>query len=290
ALLAAVPIHADTTASSFTGQTGRFFTIDSRTLPRGDWSFGFSAANFDQLYPEAPELRPVSDRPFRGFDVDRGEFRLHAARGVTDSLELSASLPYIHYNQNIGDVAGYVEGLPRVGEFTDGGPGDLSIAAKLRFVDRSDLGIAGTIAVALPTGETDGGIASGDWSGRAGLHVDIGSLTLSGSYGYRGERSADETPLESPFDLADEIRLDLAWTHQREEWTRAALIGELNGIIFSGGDRRADDALYVTGGIRYRWGDSCWTTDAAINYNVTMAASDNPSHPIGGLLSISCRR
>lgn len=282
-------IPTENAPPSFTGQTGLFFAVDARTIQQGTFTLGFSAANFDQLYPEAPELRPVSDRPFQGFDVDRGEFRLFGTYGITDRWEISAAIPYIYYNQNIGDVAGFVEGLPRVGEFTDNGIGDITVATKIRFIEREGFAAAGSLMAELPTGETEGGIASGDSSYRAGIHVDIAALTLSAAYRHRGERSARDTPLGAPFDLADEMRLDAAWEYRPYRWTRSAIIAEINGLIFSGGDRTADDAAYVTGGVRHHWGSSCWTTDAAVNYNVTMGLSDNPSHPWGGLFSISCR-
>lgn len=275
-------------APSYSGQTGLFFTVDSRTVSWGEWVVGFSAANFDQLYPEAPELRPESDRPFRGYDIDRGEFRLFAAYGMTDDWEIAAAIPYIYYNQNIGDVAGFVEGLPRVGEFTDEGFGDLTVMTKLRWIDRESLGVAGSLGIELPTGETEGGISSGDWGISAGVHVDLAAFTLSGIYRHRGEREAGDTPLGVPFDLADEIHLDAGWQYRHPRWAATTMIGELNGIVFTGGDRRADDALYGTVGVRHRWGGTCWMTDAAVNYNITMGTSDNPSHPIGGLFSISC--
>lgn len=278
--------HASSRA--YTGETGLFFTLDSKTLERGQWAAGFSAANFDQLYPEAPESRPPSNRPFRGFDVDRGEFRLFAAYGIAEDWEVSMALPYIYYNQNIGDVAGFVEGYLRVGEFVDHGLGDLSIATKIRVIDASRLGLALSAAVELPTGQTEGGIASGDTAFRAGGHLDLGTVTLSGIYRFLGERDAHSTGIGAPFDLSDEIHLDAAWRYRNPNWSRTSIITEINAIVFSGGDRAPDDAVYVTGGIRHQWGESCWSTDLAVNYNVTMAASSNPSHPIGGLLSIAC--
>lgn len=276
-------------APSYTGQTGLFFAVDAQTIPAGTLTLGVSAANFDQLYPEWPEGRPGSDRPFRGFDVDRGEFRLFASYGITERWEISAAVPWIYYNQNIGDVAGFVEGLPRVGEFTDDGLGDVSLATKVRLTEHGRFAAAGSLVAEFPTGETDGGIASGDWSYRAGLHLDYGALTVSAVYRQRGERSAADTPLGVPFDLADEIYLDAGWEYRPGSWPRTSLIAEARGVTFSGGDRTADDALYLTGGVRHKWGRSCWATDAALNYNVAMGTSDNPSHPYGGLVSISCR-
>lgn len=287
-LLCSTTAFAQAPLASYTGSTGTLFTVDSRTIERGRFSFGFSAANFDQLYPEAPELRPGSDRPFRGFDIDRGEFRLFLNYGLTDSWEVSLSQPLIHYNQNIGDVAGFAEGYPHVGEFVESGRGNLRLATKLRFYDVGRVGLAGSLAVDLPTGDTDQGITAGSADVTAGIHADFDRLTLAVAYRIRGDRSAEDTPLGVEFPLANELHLDAAWRWPSARLPRTDWIVELNGAILEKVDRAPDGPFYVAGGARHQFRDSCISIDLAFNFNVAMALTDNPSHPLGGLFTIQC--
>lgn len=275
-------------APAFDGLTGKLFTTDSRTLERGELVIGFSAANFDQLYPEAPELRPKSDRPFRGFDVDRGELRLFLSYGLTDDWEITVAQPFILLNQNIGDVAGYVEGYPRVGEFVESGTGRLTLGTKLRLLERHTLSLAVSARVELPTGESGLGITSGATDLTIGTHLDYRRLTWSTSYRARGDRSAADDPTGRGFDLADELRIDAAYSWESARVVGVEWIAEVNGAVLIGGERTPDGPLYLSGGGRYRFAQSCLVLDLALNYNVAMALTDNPSHPLGGLINLSC--
>jgi outer membrane protein OmpA-like peptidoglycan-associated protein len=276
-------------APTISGETGLFTTITGETLRQGDWSFSVYLNDYDYLVGPAPELRPPSRRSYRDMDVEDVRLSASVGYGLTDRWEVVASIPYVMIDQNAGDLAGYMNGYPYVGKFDDNGIGNLHIGTKFGLLDptTSSSRLALSLFVDVPTGDDDGGIATGNADYGLGLHWNRRIFSFAGQYKVTGDRDEDSSPGFGEFDVADEIHFDAGLNIPLGFWATTNWINEINTIWYTGGDREHDDIVYLVTGIRHWFGDSGWALNAGVRANATMWDSDNNSCPIGGLLGLT---
>jgi outer membrane protein OmpA-like peptidoglycan-associated protein len=280
-------------APSTTGETGLFTGLTGDTLRQGDWSFSIYWNNYDYLVaPPTDAMRIPSRRSFREMDVEENRLTVGFGYGLTDRWEFAISLPYVMLDQNAGDLSGFVNGFPYQGAFDENGIGNLHIGTKFALIDpnASDSRLALSLFVDAPTGDDDGGIATGDPDFGAGLHWSKRMFSFGGTYAIRGDRDGDEdledAGLSDGFDMPNEVRLDAGLNVPLRFWATTNWISEINGILYQGGDRQYDDAIYLVTGLRHWFGTSGWGLSAGVRANVAMWDSENNSCPIGGLVGL----
>jgi OmpA-OmpF porin, OOP family len=273
-------------APSVSGQTGLFETVTADTLRRGTWSFGIYYNNYDYLAAPARELAPLSRRTYRDMDVEHDQISASIGVGLTDRWEVSAMIPHIRIENNAGDLAGYVNGYPYVGEFSDRGLGPIRLATKIGLspIDNPTR-FALSAFVGLPTGDDDSGIATGGTDFGIGLHATRGSGNLALAYVARGDRSGNAIVGPRNFEIPNEVHLDLGWNRPIGRTTN--WISEVNSTFYTGGDRSPDTPVYLLTGLRHWFGTSGWALNAGVRANATMWRSDNNSCPIGGLVGLT---
>lgn len=277
-------------APTISGETGLFTTITGETLRQGDWSFGIYWNNYDYLMAPAPELRPPSRRDYRDADIDDTRLSASIGVGLTDRWEIVASIPYIQHDTNAGDLAGYVNGYPYVGDISESGVGNLHLGTKVQLTDpaTSSSRFALSAFLDLPTGDDDEGIATGGTDYGLGLHWNRRQFSFAGQYRVVGDRDAEEDDFVTvgDFDMPNEIRLDAGLNIPLGWWATTNWVSEINAILFQGGDRQPDDIVYLVTGLRHWFGTSGWGLSAAVRANATMLTSDNNSCPYGGLVGL----
>lgn len=277
-------------APSISGQTGLFETVTADTLRRGEWAFGIYYNNYDYLAAPAPDLAPPSRRTYRDMDIEHDQVSASVGLGLTDRWEVSAMIPFIRIQNNAGDLAGFVNGVPHVGEFRESGLGSIRLNTKFMLTDPAASTRFGLSAfLGLPTGDDDSGIASGETDFGLGAHMTSGMTNLALTYIARGDAGRTD-PLDptSNFELPNEIRLDgglnipIGLFGGRTNW-----INEVTAIFYTGGDREPDTPVYLLTGLRHWFGTSGWALNAGLRSNLTMWGSDNNSCPIGGLVGLT---
>ena len=253
----------------------------AEVLEKGKWSVEVSLDNSDFLAAPAPELRPPSRRSYRDMDVDDTRASVEVAAGLTQRLELEARISYRKIYSNAGDLAGFIEGAPYVGQFSDRGFENPRLVGRFAVSDRFSLSAGAEIGL----GEGEAGIRSGETRWIAGAHGDLGRyVSASVEYVSSAEREDD---VVTAFDLPAEIHAGIGVAlpiGARTEW-----LNEISGVVYSGGTRDPDEPLVVSTGLGYQLGSGT-SIVAGVRYNLTMATSENGSHPIGGVLAVRYRR
>src|SRR5687768_7918108 len=126
-------------APTASGETGLFNGIVGETLRQGDWSFGVYWNDYDYLLAPAREFSlagtPASRRSYRDQDVDDWRLSVSVGYGITDRWEFVASIPYVSIAANADDLAGFQNGILRVGEFDESGIGKLHLGTKFGLFD-----------------------------------------------------------------------------------------------------------------------------------------------------------
>lgn len=276
-------------APTSSGETGLFTGFTGDTLRQGDWSFGIYWNNYDYLAAPAPELRPPSRRSYRDLDLDDTRVSASIGVGLTDRWELVASVPWIQHETNTGDLAGYVNGYPYIGEISESGIGNFHLGTKVALLDptTSSSRLALSAFIDFPTGDDDEGIATGGTDYGVGLHWNRRMWSLGAQYRLVDDRDADEDIIGSTsFEMPNEIRLDAGLNIPLGWWDTTNWISEINAILYDGGDRQPDDIVYLVTGLRHWFGTSGWGMSAALRANATMWDSDNNSCPFGGLVGL----
>jgi outer membrane protein OmpA-like peptidoglycan-associated protein len=277
---------------TWTGEMGLFTTIAGETLRQGDWSFSIYYNNFDYLAAEPlPNMRIPSRRSFREMDIDEHRLSLSFGYGLTDRWEISAMIPWVRIENNAGDLSGFVNGYPYMGEFRDSGMGDIRISTKFALLDpfAGDSRFAFSLFAELPTGDEDSGISTGNTSFGAGAHWNRGIWAGDLRYKVTGDRDASDNPRGFDVDTANEVKLNIGTNIPLTIWPTTNWINELNTIFYTGGDSigKPDNIVYLVTGLRHWFGTSGWALNAALRGNLTMLTSDNNSCPLGGLLGLS---
>ena len=263
-------------APTFTGGTGLFKTLTGETIKKGDWSFGTYFNQYQFLAAPAPELAPPSGRDYKDMDYLQDEFTASIGYGLTDRWELTLGMPYVTLDQNAGDLAGYINGYPYVGKFTDNDIGNLRVGTKFGLLgDESNNKLALSGFWDVNTGHEDSGIATGRPEYGVGLHWTSGIVTAGAGYMLRQDRRASTTPEGVEFDVPNEIHLDVGVNYPLSHFSPTNWITEINSTVYTGGDREPEDLVELATGIRHFFGDSGWGMSAMIRSNVSMAFSND---------------
>lgn len=279
-------------APATTGETGLFTGLLGDTLKQGDWSFSIYWNNYDYLVgPALPSMRIPSRRGYRDMDVEENRLTASLGYGLTDRWEFAVSLPYVMLDQNAGDLSGFVNGFPYVGKFDENGLGNLHVGTKFALLDpaTANARLALSLFTDLPTGDDDGGIATGDVDYGVGLHWNRRVFSFGGTYVVRGERDFDEDDdvvFVDNFELPNEVRLDAGLNIPLSFWDTTNWISEINATLYQSGDAEPDEAVYLVTGLRHWFGTSGWGFSAGLRANATMWDSDNNSCPFGGLFGL----
>jgi outer membrane protein OmpA-like peptidoglycan-associated protein len=199
-------------------------------------------------------------------------YRLSASLGygLTDRWEVTAMLPWDRIVQNGGDRAGIINGWLYQGRFTDSGLGNLRLATKFGVTPAdSPSRFALSLFADLPTGEDDGGITTGDGAFGVGAHWTRGIGTLAASYTLRNDRGDTNIPTVDEIGIPNEFRIDGGLNIPLGWWRTTNWISEVNGIIYTGGDRRPDSPVFLLTGLRHWFGTSGWALNAGVRWNAT---------------------
>ncbi|MBI2212862.1 MAG: OmpA family protein [Acidobacteria bacterium] len=262
-------------APTFSGATGLFDIVTGDTLKRGDWSFSTYFNEYTYLAGHAPELQPPSTREGQDMDYLQSEFTASIGYGLTDRWELTLGMPYVTLDQNAGDLAGYINGYPYAGKFTENDIGNLRVATKFGLVNSDTNKLALSAFWDVNTGHEDSGIATGRPEYGAGLHWTSGMVTASAGYFMRPDRRAITSPEGLDFEMSDEINLGVALNYPLSHFSPTSWITELNSTVYTGGERAPDDLVEIGTGIRHWFGDSGWGMSALVRSNLTIATSSN---------------
>lgn len=262
-------------APTFTGPTGLFKTITGETMKRGDWSFGTYFNQYQYLAAPAPELQPPTPRSDLDMDYIKDEFTASIGYGLSDRWEMTLGMPYVTLDQNAGDLAGYINGYPYSGKFTENDIGNLRVGTKFGLLgDDSSNKLALSAFWDVNTGHEDSGIATGRPEYGAGLHWTSGIITAGVNYMLRPDRRASTSPEHSDFEMSDEIRLDVGINYPLSHFSPTNWITEINSTVHTGGERAPEDIVELATGIRHFFGDSGWGMSALVRSNVAMVFSD----------------
>ncbi|MEA2490249.1 MAG: hypothetical protein QOH21_2041 [Acidobacteriota bacterium] len=263
-------------APTASGQTGLFETVTADTLRRGTWSFGVYFNDYDLTAGEAEALAPLSAREYRDMSYDQYRLSASIGVGITDRWEVSAMVPWDRLVANGGDRVGYINGFLYRGEFSDSGLGNIRLATKLGLSPMdSPTRFAVSGFVDLPTGDDDGGIATGGTDFGISGHLTHGMGSLSLGYVARDDRGNDTGILGSNGEVPDEFRLDAGLNMPVSLFGRTNWISEINTVWYSGGDHEPDNPIFLVSGLRHWFGDSGWALSAGARWNVAKFADDN---------------
>jgi outer membrane protein OmpA-like peptidoglycan-associated protein len=257
-------------APSASGQTGLFETVTADTLGQGELSFGIYFNDYDLLAGDAQEFAPPSAREPENMSYDLYRLSASLGYGLTDRWEVTAMLPWDRIVQNGGDRAGIINGWLYQGRFTDSGLGNLRLATKFGVTPAdSPSRFALSLFADLPTGEDDGGITTGDGAFGVGAHWTRGIGTLAASYTLRNDRGDTNIPTVDEIGIPNEFRIDGGLNIPLGWWRTTNWISEVNGIIYTGGDRRPDSPVFLLTGLRHWFGTSGWALNAGVRWNAT---------------------
>jgi len=261
-------------APTASGETGLFTVITANTLRRGDWSFGVYLNDWDLEAGRVPSnLEIPTARKSRAMSYDLYRLSASVGYGLTDHWEVSAMMPYDRIKNNGNDRSGFINGWLYQGRFSDSGAGDLRLATKFGFG-----AVAASLFTDLPTGDSNGGISSGNPDFGAGLHWTGGPFTLGGLYTIKGNRNRSDSnfPTLAPakVELPNEATLQAGLNWPVHFWRTTNWISEAEGTFYNGGDFKPRSPIFLTTGIRHWFGDSGWALSAAARWNVAKFGRD----------------
>ena len=263
-------------APTSSGETGLFTTITADTLRRGELSFGFYFNNWDLLAAPAPEFAPLSARPYHDMSYDLYRANLSVGYGLSDRWEVSASLPWDRLKVNGGDRAGFINGWLYQGRFTDSGLGNLHLATKFGLLPNDNpTRMALSVFTDLPTGDEEGGIATGSGNFGIGLHWTRGMGSIGAQYAIIGNRDDTNANTFNEFEMPNELRVDGGLNIPLGFWSTTNWINELNTVVYTGGDRSPDSPVFLVTGIRHWFGNSGWALNGGLRWNVAKFADDH---------------
>lgn len=268
-------------APSSSGETGLFTTVTGDQLRQGDWSFSVYLNNYDLDAGEAFEFdAPRSDREERPLGYDHNRLGVSIGVGLTDRWEVSAMLPWENIYGHGRDRAGFINGYLYQGKFDDSGIGNLRLSTKFGLMDPnvsvSRLALSGFVDV--PTGDEDSGISTGNADFGVGVHYSSGGMGhLAATYEITGDRDGDNNNglFDRNFDVPDQFRLDAGLNVPLRFWSTTNWINEVNAVFNTGGEREADNPVFLVTGIRHWFGTSGWALNAGARWNVAKFADDN---------------
>jgi hypothetical protein len=256
-------------APTVSGQLGLFTTQSADTLRQGTWSFGVYYNDYDMLAGEAREFSPLSARDYEDLSYDLYRLSASVGVGITDRWEVTAMLPWDRIVANGGDRAGFINGHLYHGRFTDSGLGNLRLGTKFGFGPADGPSNFALLAFAdLPTGDDDGGIASGGTDFGIGGAWTGGMASINANYVMRGDRDAHDEINDIDVEIPNEFQINAGLN------TPIGLFGgttnwinEINAILYTGGDRAPDTPVFLVSGLRHWFGTSGWALNAGLRWN-----------------------
>jgi outer membrane protein OmpA-like peptidoglycan-associated protein len=258
-------------APTSSGQTGLFTVVTADTLRRGDLSFGVYYQNWDLTAGSAREFAPPSAREYKDLSYDLYRLSGSIGYGITDRWEVSAMVPFDRISGSGGDRVGYINGYLYDGKFSDGGMGNVRLATKFGFTPTdSPTRFALSLFTDLPTGDEEGGIATGSGAFGVGAHWTRGIGTLGASYVINGDRSESDRndgAFNGDFSVANEVHIDGGLNIPLSRFGTTNWINELNATVYTGGDRTPDTPVFLTTGLRHWFGQSGWALSAGARWN-----------------------
>lgn len=264
-----------------TGETGLFTLSSGYTLCKGQWSAGA----YYNVWKRRTTGIPGRDPLWNDWSHQLDELSLGLSYGVTDKVELYASLPYRSYEDSDGisdqrDANGFplqqggrLNGRSFFGEIDASGTGDLRVGGKFQLAERDDFGFALNAFVDLPTGDDDEGVVTGGTG--FGLGFDWSKADWVFNLGYSDPGDSDFGSTTGQVDLGVGYARSI---NERFEW-----ITELVGAIKTDGDEEHDEADITSGGrIHFGEGDN-W----AFNFGLRVDLSNDFESPVGGLVGLT---
>src|SRR5262249_56782092 len=159
------------------------------------------------------------------------------------------------------DRSGFINGWFYSGRFSDSGAGDLHLATKFGMGS-----VAASVFTNLPTGDSKGGIATGNADFGAGVHWTGGAATASALYTIRRKRSKSDSnfPPLAPqkVEISNELRLEGGLHWPLSWWRTTNWVSEATGIFYNGGDFKPRSPIFLTTGFRHWFGTSGWALNA----------------------------
>lgn len=267
-----------------TGETGLFTLSSGYTLCKGQWSAGA----YYNVWKRRTAGIPGRDPLWNDWDHQLDQLSFGLGYGVTDKVEIYASLPYRWYDADGFDGELDANGLPLLqggrlngreffGEIDSSGIGNLRVGAKFQLAEKDDYGFALNAFVDLPTGDDDEGVVTGGTG--FGLGFDWSKANWIFNLGYSDPGDSDFGDTSGQVDLGVGYARSLS---ERFEW-----ITELVGAIKTEGDLERDEADITTGGRLYFGEGDNW----AFNFGVRLDLSDDDFNsnysPLGGLVGLT---
>jgi outer membrane protein OmpA-like peptidoglycan-associated protein len=269
-------------APTSSGETGLFTTVTADQLRRGDWSFGVYLNDYDLSAGPARRFAPLSARPYKDMGYDLYRLNASIGYGLTDRWEVSASLPFDRLQGHGNDRAGFVNGYLYRGRFSDSGIGNVHLATKLGLLPTGGPSkLALSVFTDLPTGDSGGGISSGNGNFGAGLHWTHGIASLAGSYVIVGKRDKGDVNIAPngltnvDVELPNEFRLDGGLNVPLTMWRTTNWINEVNAVFYTGGDVKPKAPVFLVTGIRHWFGNSGWAANAGLRFNAAKFGNDH---------------
>jgi outer membrane protein OmpA-like peptidoglycan-associated protein len=275
-------------APTVTGETGLFSLLTGDTLPRGNWSFGIYANNYDRVL----RLSGVS-LPGKIGDLDWNVYSASLGVGITDRWEVSASIPYDDYQFHHD---------PRVEDLNQRGQGNVRVGTKLRLFgnpgDNNLFAINGFVEV--PTGKKE--VVSDRTGYGVGLDWSVRNWVIDVGYRDPGGRSGDGVVVIPGGSLGPDVvvfdptRRDVekqviagigyaGRVSDRLDWI-TEVVGTFNNA--SSGQIRFKDSYDVTTGGRLWLGESQnWAFNFGLRADFNQLSSVSDHCPLGGLLGLT---
>lgn len=269
-----------------TGESGLFTLSSGYTLCKGQWSFG----TYYNVWKRRTAGVPGRDPLWNDWNYQQDQLSVGLGYGVSDKVELYASLPYLWYDAegiepNPDPAAngvpflqgGRLNGRTYFGDIDASGLGDLRVGAKIQLAERDDFGFALNAFVDLPTGDDDEGVVTGGTG--FGLGFDWSASNWIFNLGYSDPGSSDFGETSAQVDLGIGYARSLT---ERFEW-----ITELVGAIKTDGDGEHDDADITTGGrLHFGEGDN-WAFNFGLRVDLSDDDINSNYNPVGGLVGLT---
>jgi outer membrane protein OmpA-like peptidoglycan-associated protein len=275
-------------AASVTGETGLFSLLTGDTLPRGGWSFGLYANNWDRVFDLDPTFS-LNNKSQLSLDVSR--LSASFGYGITDRWELSVMVPYENINFDENDI--------RVRLKDDSGLGNVRVGTKLRLLGAQ--GDNNTLALnafaELATGSDS--VSSKDSGFGAGLDWRLSNWVLNVGYQSLGKR---RLPVQGGFSNCEPFPFCQPLVNQgfKQQAITAGIgyvgavtdrfdwITEVNGQFGSGNDRFYQDWYDFTTGGRVWFGDEGeWAFNFALRTDLNQLNTISEHCPLGGLVGLT---
>jgi len=246
-------------APTATGETGLFTLYTGDVLPRGEWSFGIYANNWDRVFEGQDE-----------FDADWSRLSASVGYGLTDTWELSIMVPYDHYDIDIP------------GADSESGIANARLGSKWQIFGDTDSSFAINAFVELPTGEEE--VLGGDTGFGGGIAYRSGNWVFNA--GYRAPGDVDVGG-GTDVELSDELLAGIGYAAPVSEtfdW-----ITELNVTY----PLDSDDALFeesadlVLGGRHWFGEQGPWAFNWGLRTDLFQLSDTDEHCPIGGLIGFT---